>query len=108
MMDTENPDNLEQDIEHAESLDKELAFLFGEETVQLARQLDVTDLDLTDEITKAIAAGIKQLKKLRANPDAQVKLTHDMEQGTRLLLCMWIIDMDLLDKIQTRSYIDRG
>ena len=85
----------------------ELVFLFGQETVEQAEQLDIADLRLNDEIVTCIADGIRTLKELRDNPVAQVNFINGMEPGARLLLCMWIMDMGLLKKIQNRSYFLR-
>ena len=99
------PDDLELSIKEDAKLGNELAFLFGRETVELARHIDIADLQLNEKMTDSIAAGIRRLKESRNDPDAQVKLIEGMDQGSRLLLCMWIMDMDLLDKIRNGSYI---
>ncbi len=83
----------------------ELAFLFGRETVEQAEQLDIADLNLGDEIVASIADGIRTLKSLQDKPAAQMDFANSLQPGTRLLLCMWIMDMDLLKKIQPRSYL---
>jgi hypothetical protein len=77
-----------------------LALLFGRETVELAAQIDIADLNLTDEMTAVITTGVKRLKELKHEPAAQRQLIAGMDQGASLLLCMWIMDMDLLDRIQ--------
>ena len=98
-------DDLIQSTEdHARAQD-ELAFLFGRETVEQAGQLDIADLGLSDEIAACIADGIKTLKQLQDKPAAQVNFVNSLQPGARLLLCMWIMDMDLLKKIQRRSYL---
>lgn len=103
MADTEHEADLKQDIASEESLARELSFLFGEEIVEQARVLDIADLNMTDEMTAAIREGIRQLKQLKDNPGAQRQWLQEQEAGLRLLLCLWIMDMDLLEKIQTRS-----
>ncbi len=87
---------------------EELARLFGQETVELARRLDSADLNMSEEIVASIAAGVGALKKLRDNLAAQVRFVNGLEPGARLLLCAWILDMGLLDKLRTRSYLDHG
>jgi len=77
-----------------------LALLFGEETVGLASHLDAADLNLSDAMTTAIAEGVRRLKELSTDPQAQRHLVEDMAPGTRLLLCLWVMDMELLDRIQ--------
>ncbi len=105
MTETSNNKELMQSIEDYERMNKELSFLFGKETVDQARQIDIVDLNLNDEMIGSITAGIRQLKKLKDNPNAQIKLVNEMEPGTCLVLCMWIMDMGLLEKIQYRSYL---
>ena len=98
-------DDFAQSREENERAQDELAFLFGRETVDQAGQLDIADLGLSDEIAASIADGIRTLKQLRDKPAAQVNFVNSLQPGARLLLCMWIMDMDLLKKIQKRSYL---
>ena len=98
-------DDFVQSTEENERAQDELAFLFGKETVEQAGQLDIADLSLSDEIAACIADGIKTLKQLQDKPAAQVNFVNSLQPGARLLLCMWIMDMDLLKKIQRRSYL---
>ena len=105
MINKEN--NLGQDVAGEESLARELSFLFGADIVEQARLIDVADLNLTDAMTAGIGEGIRQLKQLRNNPEAQRQWVEKQEPGLRLLLCMWIRDMDLLEKIQSRSYLQK-
>jgi len=97
-------DDLQQIADEVDKARAELVFLFGEETVALASQLDVADVNVRDEIVKDIGSGVGELKKLKANPRAQVEFVSKLEPGSRLLLCLWIMDMGLLDKIRTRPY----
>ena len=99
-------DDLEHSVKEDERLKAELTVLFGRETVELACQIDSADLNLNEKMTATIAAGIKQLKHLKHDRQAQVDLVNGMEPGARLLLCMWVMDMDLLEKIQDRSWLD--
>ena len=98
-------DDFVQSREDHERAQDELAFLFGRETVEQAGQLDIADLNLSDEIAACIADGIRTLKQLRNKPAAQVNYVNSLQPGARLLLCLWIMDMDLLKKIQQRSYL---
>lgn len=98
-------DDFIQSGEDRERTREELALLFGRETVEQAGQLDIADLNLDDEIVACIADGIRALKELRRDPDAQVNFVNGLKPGARLLLCMWIMDMELLEKIQARSYL---
>lgn len=104
MIDTEYDDHHIDDITGYEALARELSFLFGEDIVGQARLIDIADLNLTDEMTTCIGEGIRQLKQLKHDPEEQWQWVSEQAQGLRLLLCLWIMDMDILDKIQTRSY----
>ena len=98
-------DDLIQSMEDFEHAQDELAFLFGRETVEQTEQLDIADLNLSDEIATCIADGIRTLKELQDQPAAQVNFVNSLQPGARLLLCLWIMDMDLLKKIRKRSYL---
>ena len=100
-----NSDELSQSMEDYQRAHDELVFLFGRETVKQAGQLDIADLNLNDEIVACIADGIRTLKEFQDNPAAQVNFVNGLEPGARVLLCMWIMDMGLLKKIQKRSYL---
>ena len=71
MIDTEYDDGLGPDITKHESLARELSFLFGGDIVDQARLIDIADLNFTDEMTASIGVGIRQLKKLKHDPEAQ-------------------------------------
>jgi len=99
-VDSNNIEYLAQKQQHQFN---ELSFLFGRETVEQASMIDIADLNLNDEMTASISNGITRLKKLRNNSDGQVELLNRMGSGERLLLCMWVMDLDLLDKILSAS-----
>lgn len=100
-----NGDDLVRSMEDHERSNDELAFLFGRETVEQADQLDIADLNMNEEIVACIADGIRTLKELQDNPGAQVNYVNGLEPGARLLLCMWVMDMGLLNKIRKRPYL---
>ena len=99
-----NSDDLIQSLAENEHLNEELAFLFGKETVDQARQIDIVDLNMNKEMMDSISTGVRKLKELKHNPNAQINLVNELQPGARLVLCMWILDMGLLEKIQTRPY----
>lgn len=105
MIDFEYKDDLQQDVADDLTLNRELSFLFGEDIIEQARLLDIVDLNLTDEMTAIIGKGIRKLKQLKHDPQAQQRWVSEQAAGSRVLLCLWLIDMDLLEKIQTRSYL---
>ncbi len=81
-----NNEDLIQPMEAYERSNDELAVLFGRETVELARQVDIADLNLNEEIVACISTGIRTLKELWDNPPAQINFINGMEPGARLLL----------------------
>jgi hypothetical protein len=99
--------DLSESIEVSRRQNEELSFLFGKETVEQANQVDIVDLNLNKDITDTISKGVNQLKRLKNNPNAQLKLIKEMAPGARIVLCMWIMEMGLLDKIQVRSYLGK-
>ena len=78
---------------------KDLSVLFGKKIVEQACLIDVADLNLNEEMIRCITAGVTRLKQLKGNPDAQINLIKKLEPGETLLLCMWIMDMCLIEKI---------
>ncbi len=103
MIDTEHDDDLGSDITEHESLALELSFLFGGDIVEQACLIDIADLNFTDVMTTSVGEGIRQLKRLKHDPEAQRQWLSEQALGLRLLLCLWIMDTDILDKIQTHS-----
>lgn len=100
-----NADDLENMSEQQQQLLDELSFLFGRQTVEQACMLDVVDLNLNETMTASIISGLTKLKQLRGNPESQQELINSMEAGGRLLLCLWIMEMGLLDKVRSRPYL---
>lgn len=78
---------------------KVLANLFGEEIVTQAELIDIANLNISDDITSCISDGVVKLKKMKGNTTSQRDLINKMSQGEKLVLCMWIMDMGLLDKL---------
>jgi hypothetical protein len=78
---------------------RKLTDLFDSDTVEQAHLIDVADLNLDDQMIACITGGLSRLKQLRNNPVAQKGLVAAMQPGERLLLCMWIMEMGLLDRI---------
>ncbi len=87
-----------QELEKSRVIQK-LGYLFGKEIVEQAELIDIADLNVSDDITRCISKGVVQLKKLKGNTDAQCALINKMSEGEKLILCMWIMEMDLLDKL---------
>jgi len=98
--------DLEASILAHKNLIKELSFLFDREIVSQAEQIDIADINLNQDIVNFIATGVKKLKQLKAKPVQQQEFIRSLTVGEKLILCLWIKDMDLLDKMQTKSYLD--
>ena len=102
--------NFEADLEASKlaykDLINELSFLFGKEIVSQAEQIDIADINLNQDIVDCIAAGVKKLKQFKGRPKEQQEFISGLTVGEKLILCLWIKDMDLLDKIQASSYLD--
>ena len=90
----------EVDIEARETrIHSGLVSLFGKDIVEQAGLIDIADLNVSDEIASSISNGVIQLKKHKGKTEAQRAMIEKMPQGEKLVLCMWIMDMDLLDKL---------
>lgn len=100
MIDSEYENNFEEESVREERQATELYFLFGEEIVEQARLIEIGVLNITDEMTAAIGEGIRQLKQLKNDPEAQRQWIVKQEAGLQLLLCLWIMDMGLIEKIR--------
>ena len=105
--DSDDFNSFEEDLAESDRRrNAELAYLFGQESVEQVSQIDAADLSLNKDMTDCISLGVRQVKEQKNNPHAQKKLLEKMSPGERLVLCLWIMDMDLLDKIQMRSYLE--
>jgi hypothetical protein len=77
----------------------ELDGLFGRDVVEQAGLLDAADLNMNEEMVSSIGNGIRRLSQLRNDHPAQMQAVQEMSAGERLLICMWIMEMNLLEKI---------
>lgn len=104
----DNGSDLAETIDASDRLYEELSFLFGKETVEQANQIDIVDLNLNKDILDCISTGIRKLKELKNNPQAQIAMVNELEAGARIVLCLWIMDMGLLEKIRSQPYVNRS
>jgi len=81
------------------SLEFELAFLFGQATVHQAKQSDIVDLDLDIEFLNGVSEIAGQLLKLTGQPIQQRKFVARLNADNRLMLCMWLMDTGIADKL---------
>ena len=105
-MDNQAEENKLDDIRLEQGrIEQELSFLFGEDIVHQASLIDAVDLKLNDDMTRFISDGVTQLKKMKDQPESQKDFIQKMAAGQRLVLCMWIMEMGLLEKLQSHSYV---
>ena len=86
-------------------IERELSYLFGEDIVDQAGLIDAADLTLNDDMARFISDGVTQLKNMKDQPGSQKIFIGQLAAGQRLVLCMWIMEMGLLEKLQSRSYL---
>lgn len=98
--------DLNNDVEASEQLNRELSYLFAKDVLEQSSHIDIVDLNLNQAMTDSISGGVKKLKELKSQPQAQLKLVSSMTPGEKIVLCMWIKEMGLLEKIQDRSYLE--
>lgn len=80
-------------------IDNELAALFGRDLVEQAKQTDPADLLLSDSLMVEVYTAADELLARAGEPVAQRSVVRRLSEGTRLVLCMWIHDLDLAAKI---------
>ena len=79
--------------------DPRLRSLFGSAIVEQAKLIDVVDLNLDDKMTACITAGVTALKQRRGDATGLRRYVESLQPGEQLLLCMWILEMELTDKL---------
>lgn len=79
--------------------DPRLTTLFGAAIVEQAKLIDVVDLNLDDKMTACISAGVTGLKQRRGDTAGLRSYVESLQPGEQLLLCMWIMEMELADKL---------
>jgi hypothetical protein len=69
--------------------------LFGRTLVRQARMTDPADLELTAEAMDAVHDAADELLEHAGDPRAQGRVVAALNPQTRLVLCMWVIDLSL-------------
>jgi hypothetical protein len=77
--------------------------LFGRSLVRLARMTDPADLELTAETMDAVHDAADELLEHAGDPRAQGRVVAALNPQTRLLLCMWVIDLSLGANLARRA-----
>ena len=79
--------------------ERELSALFGKELVDRARFTDPAELDLSAELMDTVWTGADQLLRDAGNPTVQRAFVEQLPDAVRLVLCMWIMDLELAGKL---------
>lgn len=82
--------------------DRELEALFGPAMVLVAKAADPACLELTADLMEKVHATADLLLRLSGKPAEQRKLVKFLPSDVRMVLCMWIMDMNLAAKLTER------
>jgi hypothetical protein len=77
--------------------------LFGRSLVRQARYTDPADIELTAETMDAVHDAADELLEHAGDPRAQGRLVAALNPQTRLVLCMWVIDLSLGGTLAKRA-----
>ena len=77
----------------------EVQRLFGEPVAYLASITDPATLDLSAALMDRVHDGADALLTMRHRPDEQMRYVSELPFDVRLVLCMWLLDCDLADKL---------
>jgi len=77
--------------------------LFGEVVCSVAAVTDAAALDLSAGLMDRVHDGADALLAMRQHPDEQMRYVSELPFDVRLVLCMWLLDCDLADKLASRA-----
>ena len=77
--------------------------LFGEVVCSVAAVTDAAMLDLSSGLMDRVHDGTDALLAMRHHPDEQMRYVSELPFDVRLVLCMWLLDCDLADKLASRA-----
>lgn len=86
-----------------QNIDAELAGLFGDVTVKIARMLDPAMLTLSADLMDQVHDGADAILMRTGRPDAQRRYVAVLPSDVRLVLCMWLMDIGLVAKLTARA-----
>jgi hypothetical protein len=86
-----------------ERRDRELAALFGRHLVEQAHGTDAAELDLTAERMDAVHDAADELLAHAGDTLAQNRIVRSLDPYTRLILCMWVMDLGLAAKLAAQA-----
>lgn len=79
--------------------------LFGRSLVRAARYTDPADIEITAEAMDAVHDAADELLELAGDPRAQGRVVAALNPPTRLVLCMWVIDLSLGAALAKRAIL---
>jgi hypothetical protein len=77
--------------------------LFGDVVCSVASGTDAATLDLSAGLMDRVHDGADALLKMRQYPDEQMRYVSELPFDVRLVLCMWLMDCELADKLAQRA-----
>lgn len=83
--------------------DTELVALFGRELVDQANATDVADLELTAERMESVHDAADDLLTRSGDTLSQCRIVRSLDPATRLVLCMWVMDLSLAARLAARA-----
>lgn len=79
--------------------------MFGEPVVYLAQITDVATLDLSAALMDRVHDGADALLTMRGSLAEQQRYIGGLPFLVRLVLCMWLMDTDLVSKLIRAVYV---
>jgi hypothetical protein len=83
--------------------DLELAALFGRALVDEAHRTEVCDLTLSAELMENVHDAADALLDKSGDTRAQQAIVSALTPLTRLVLCMWLVDLGLAAKLSAHA-----
>ena len=77
--------------------------LFGDVVCSVAAVTDAATLDLSVGLMDRVHDGADALLKLSQHPGEQMRYVSELPFDVRLVLCMWLLDCELADKLAQRA-----
>jgi hypothetical protein len=77
--------------------------LFGDVVCSVAAGTDAATLDLSAGLMDRVHDGADALLKMRRHPGEQIRYVSELPFDVRLVLCMWLLDCELADKLTCRA-----
>ena len=69
----------------------------------VAAVTDAATLDLSAGLMERVHDGADALLKMRQHPGEQMRYVSELPFDVRLVLCMWLLDCELADKLAQRA-----